>query len=70
MESKNPLSVPIWEKYALSIEEAAQYFRVGEKKLRRLAEENPPPKWVLMNGSRLQIKRRIFEQVLDDLYSI
>lgn len=65
----NPM-VPVWEKYTLSIEEAAQYFRVGEKKLRRLAEENPPPKWALMNGTRLQIKRKIFEKVLDDLYSI
>ena len=33
--------VPIWEKYTLTIEEAAKYFRIGEKKLRKLAEENP-----------------------------
>ena len=32
--------VPIWEKYTLTIEEAAKYFRIGEKKLRKLAEEN------------------------------
>ena len=25
--------VPIWEKYTLTIEEAAKYFRIGEKKL-------------------------------------
>ena len=35
--------VPIWEKYTLTIEEASRYFRVGENKLRRLAEETPPP---------------------------
>ena len=29
--------VPIWEKYTLTIEEAARYFRIGEKKLRKLA---------------------------------
>ena len=33
--------VPIWEKYTLTIEEASKYFRIGENKLRRLAEENP-----------------------------
>ena len=27
--------VPIWEKYTLTIEEAARYFRIGEKKLRQ-----------------------------------
>lgn len=32
--------VPIWEKYTLTIAEAAQYFRIGENKLRKLAEEN------------------------------
>ena len=68
MASKNSL-VPVWEKYILSLEEAAQYFHTGEKKLRRLAEENPPPKWALMNSSRLQIKRKILEQAIDDLYS-
>ena len=32
--------VPIWEKYTLTIEEASKYFRIGENKLRKLAEEN------------------------------
>ena len=32
--------VPIWEKYTLTIEEASKYFRIGENKLRRLAEES------------------------------
>ena len=30
--------VPIWEKYTLTVEEAARYFRIGENKLRRMAE--------------------------------
>ena len=38
--------VPIWEKYTLTIEEASKYFRIGENKLRRLAEENPTAGWV------------------------
>lgn len=37
---KNMVYVPISEKYTLTIEEASKYFRIGENKLRRLAEEN------------------------------
>ena len=59
--------VPIWEKYTLHIEEAAKYFRIGEKKLRKLAEENPDANWLIMNGNRIQIKRRQFEKVIDSL---
>ena len=32
--------IPIWERYTPTIEEASKYFRIGENKLRRLAEEN------------------------------
>ena len=59
--------VPIWEKYTLTIEEAAKYFRIGEKKLRKLAEENPDANWLIMNGNRIHIKRRQFEKVIDSL---
>ncbi len=59
--------VPIWEKYTLTIEEAAKYFRIGEKKLRQLVEENPSANWVLMNGNRAQIKRKMFEKYVDAL---
>ena len=59
--------VPILEKYTLSIEEAAKYFRIGEKKLRKLAEENLDANWLIMNGNRIQIKRRQFEKILHSL---
>lgn len=59
--------IPVWEKYTLSIEEAARYFRIGENKLRKMAEENQDAPWVLMNGNRIQIKRKLFEQVIDEL---
>ena len=36
----NNNDIPVWEKYTLTIEEASKYFRIGENKLRRLAEEN------------------------------
>ena len=59
--------VPIWEKYTLTIEEAAKYFRIGEKKLRKLAEENPDANWLMMNGNRIQIKHKQFEKIIDSL---
>lgn len=63
----NHPDMPIWEKYTLTIEEAAKYFRIGEKKLRKLAEENQNASWLIMNGNRVQIKRRQFEKVIDSL---
>ena len=62
--------VPIWEKYTLTIEEASKYFRIGENKLRKLAEENLSSNWVLLNGNRIQIKRRQFEKMIDTVDTI
>ena len=62
--------VPIWEKYTLTIEEASKYFRLGEKKLRKLAEENIDSGWVIVNGNRIQIKRKLFEKIIDSLDEI
>lgn len=62
--------IPVWEKYTLTIEEASRYFRIGENKLRRLAEENRHASWLIMNGNRIQIKRRQFEKVIDKLDAI
>lgn len=59
------IEVPVWEKYTLSIEEAAAYFRVGENKLRKIIAEKPDADFVLWNGTRAQIKRRKFEEYID-----
>ena len=63
----NTSDISILEKYTLTIEEVAKYFRIGEKKLRKLAEESPDAGWLIMNGNRLQIKRKQFEKVIDSL---
>ena len=62
--------IPIWERYTLTIEEASKYFRIGENKLRRLAEENKNANWLIMNGNRIQIKRKHFEKIIDTLDAI
>jgi len=64
------MDIPVWEKYTLTIEEAARYFRIGENKLRKLAEENVGAGWTIMNGNRIQIKRKLFEKVIDGLDAI
>ncbi len=64
------IDIPVWERYTLTIEEASRYFRIGENKLRRLAEENKDADWLIMNGNRIQIKRKQFEKVIDKLDSI
>ena len=66
----NNTDVPIWEKYTLTIEEASKYFRIGEKILRKLAEENIDAGWVIVNGNRIQIKRKQFEKIIDTLDEI
>ena len=37
------------------------------KETPKLAEENPDASWLIMNGNRVQIKRRQFEKVIDSL---
>lgn len=68
--TNNNMDIPVWEKYTLTIEEAARYFRIGENKLRKLAEENIGAGWTIMNGNRIQIKRKLFEKVIDELDAI
>lgn len=59
--------IPFWERYTLSIEEAAAYFRIGENKLRKIISENKDADFVLWNGTRAQIKRKKFENYIDKL---
>lgn len=57
--------VPVWQKYALTIREAAKYFHIGEKKMREIVEENRDSDFVVMLGNRAMIKRKNFETYLD-----
>lgn len=57
--------VPVCEKYTLTIKEAAAYFNIGEKKMRRLAEENTG-RFSVFNGNKYLIIRPKFEKFLDN----
>lgn len=59
------LQIPFWERYTLTVEEAAQYFRIGENKLRRIISENKDADYLIWNGNRAQIKRKLFETYID-----
>ena len=61
--------VPIWEKANLTIEEAAAYFGIGQNRLRELTEDEQC-KFVLFVGTKRLIKRCLFEQYLEQAYSI
>ena len=64
------VTVPPRERYTLSVEEAAAYFRIGENKLRRIISENENADYILWNGNRPQIKRKKFEIYIDNLTAI
>lgn len=64
------IDIPIWEKYTLTIEEAAAYFRIGENKLRLIVGENPDADYILWNGNRPQIKRIMFGKMIDRINAI
>ena len=57
--------VPICEKYALNINEAVEYFGIGETKLRYIALEYSDSDFILMNGTKTLFKRKKFENWLD-----
>lgn len=59
--------VPISERYTLSIVEAAQYFGIGQVRLRSIIHTYPNADFILMVGNRLQIKRKKFEAFIDDM---
>ncbi|MBP3233335.1 MAG: transposase [Eubacterium sp.] len=64
-EFKNE-TIPPWKRYVLTIAEAAEYYHIGEKKLRSIADDNLNSDFIIMNGNRVLFKRRQFETYLDN----
>ena len=61
--------VPLWEKANLTLEEASLYFGIGQNKLRELTNSDNCP-YVIWCGNKRLIKRRLFTEYLEKLYSI
>lgn len=60
-------NIPIWEKYNLTREEAAKYFQIGENRLSKWIENNPYNDCLLYVGTKVLIKRKKFEKIIDAL---
>ena len=61
--------VPIWEKAALTLEEAASYSGIGINKLREITNEQNCD-FVLWVGSKRLLKRKGLDRYLEKAYSI
>lgn len=68
-ERRGKILIPFWEKYTLTIEEAAAYSGIGINRLRTLTEDETCT-FVLWIGSRRVIKRIPFEKFIDNTYSM
>ena len=44
----------------------AEYFHIGEKKMRQIVDDNMDAKFLLENGNRVMIKRKLFEEYLNN----
>lgn len=69
---ENRLFVPIWNKYMLTVEEVAQYFGIGEKKIRNLIAENQETElcFTIQIGNKSLINRSKFEEFLDQVSAL
>lgn len=61
--------IPIWEKNNLSLEEATAYSGIGINKLRDLTSDRNC-RFVLWVGNKRLIKCRLFDQLIEQEYSI
>lgn len=65
MDMDKQFNVPIWEKLALTKEEASEYSHIGINKLEELLR-NPRCPFVISVGRKKLIKRKEFEQYISD----
>ena len=64
------IELPVWNKYTLTVDEAAAYFRIGENKLRRIISEDKNADFLMWNGNRPQFIRKKFENYIDNLHAV
>lgn len=66
MAGSGKSAIPISEKYMLTIKEASEYFNIGIKNMRRMAEQNTGF-YAIFLGNRYLIVRKKFEEYMDSL---
>lgn len=65
VDDRQSIQIPVWEKYALTVKEASEYYGISESKLRDFLMLNIKQPFVLKGGARLLVKRKLFEDFLD-----
>lgn len=65
-----PLSVPIWRKLCLTVEEAAVYSHIGEHRLREIANDPANANLILRIGNKVVFKRPALESYIMGLQRI
>lgn len=63
------VNVPVWEKVALTLEEAAAFSNIGINRIREITNNENCP-FVLFVGNKRLIKRKPFEKYLEQAFSI
>ena len=58
------------DKFLLTVGEAADYFGIGQKKIRKIILNNLDTGIVIQDGTKYLIKRKRFESYLDKLTAI
>lgn len=68
-EGGNMKEIPLWERSNLTLEEASAYSGIGVNKLRKISDDSNCT-FVLWNGSKRLIKRKMLDAYLTKAYSI
>lgn len=64
------MTIPLAQRYCLNVKQASAYFGIGEKKLRKIVDDNIDSGMIIQNGTKRLIKRELFEQWLNELTAI
>ena len=63
-------TLPFFEKYMLTTEEACVCFHIEEKKMDEIVRDHAGAKWMLYSGKRIMIKKDLFAKWLDQQSAI
>ena len=66
---RTDLSIPIWEKTLLTVDEASAYSGLGVKRIKAISNDDHC-NFVLWAGNKRLIKRKLFDEYLDKVFSI
>ena len=56
------IDIPIWKRYLLSVTEAAQFYHIGEKRLRQIVDIHPNGEFYLLVGNKVLFKKEQFDE--------